>query len=569
MIKIKNPNLTAVFQYLILFVSAIYNFSLFSGTKLYGNAASRVLLALGPMLGIGSPYKDLYELVPPGYLMLVVGWVRAFGMSMDAFRLLQVFVVLINGWLLIKVLEKLFDIKLLRLFIFFTTIVTVHSWVIQTDFFSIDFFATTLVLGGLASLLHLKNKFLKVSLAATLFVLASQMKDIYALSVLSLAPYYLRELFAKDKKDLLRLLVQSALGPLMVLGSIAAYLQLNDSLAAYLNIIDDKTGFAQTQTFSLRLTYHSFKTMVAIVEENFSLAPQPLLGLFIINSIVFFALFKKQIQKTLQQVFKTIYSTDSDWRSLFRQFIKFLDGQLKNYGETSWGRILLTITVIVFVLFGLTIYGLYFGTQLIMIVTSYYLVVGILMIIPLRQLAEAKSWPLKVFLSLALLTIFVPKHIPRFFNFVPMHRDYTFAIEEDIIAKVGKDECILHVHGWEIAISYIYTQRRPCSKYFLSNELFNIKRPGVVEEYSQHLVDNPPAAFLYNEKGSDMDIEKFDNQIIDFNQVLDSCYQPDPKYTDYMKHFFAQMTLYWPREGLTPEELQKCWAEVVFSDKTL
>jgi hypothetical protein len=544
-------NFLELLQYFALFVSAIYNFDFFAGTKLYGNAASRVLLAVGPMLGIGNPYKDLYELVPPGYLIFIAGWVRLFGLSMDSFRFIQVFLVLINGFFLIKVLDKLFEHKLMRLFIFLTLLVTVNSWVVQTDFFSIDYFATTLILGGLAALLQLKNKFIKIPLAATLFILASQIKDIYLLSVIALLPFYLCELLKKNKRDFLKLVLWSAGGPLIIFAIILAYLSVNDSLASYITILQDKTGYAQD--FSPKLIARAYLTMLGKIEQAFLILPNLFFGLLAINGAILMMKYKSLLTRLTVKKIRL--------PKLIKQIYKLFIQQLNSYGENLWGKIVLTTVLLIFVLYGLTIYGLYFGSQLTMIATSYYLAIGILLILPLQVIATIKSSWLKVILTLFLFAIFIPKHIPRFFNFVPMQRVYPFEIEKDILARVDKDECILHVHGWEIAISYIYTARRPCSRYFLANELFNIRRPGVIEEYRQDLFNDPPAAFLYNEKGSDLDIEKFDAQVINFRRILKNCYEPDPKYTNYMKHFFAQMTLYWPKANLSKEELKACWVQ--------
>lgn len=539
-----------ILQYCIIITSAIYNFHLFHGTKLYGNAASRVLLAVGPMLGIGSPYKNLYELVPPGYLIFIAGWVRVFGLSMDSFRFIQVLVVLCNGFFLMKVLEKLLKNKLLQLFIFTSILLTVHSWVIQTDFFSIDFMATTLVLGGLAALLHLKNKFLKIPLAATLFLVASQIKDIYILSVVALFPFYVRELLKKDKRDFVKLVLWSACGFLLVIAVILTYLSVNDSLTAYGAILKDKTGYAHI--FSPKLIVRAYLTMLGKVEELFVFIPNTLYGLFVVNAILVLHNFRK--------LYKKIRIKNIHIQKMYKQAQEVFTEQLNHYGESLWGRIVMTGLLIVMVLYGLTIYGLYFGSQLSMIVTSYYLALGILLILPFQAIARFKNFFLRAVLMTILLAFFVPKHIPLFFKYVPMQRDYPFEIEKEIVKRVDKNECILHVHGWEIAISYIYTARRPCSKYFLANELFNLKRPGVIEEYRRDLLNNPAAAILYNEKGSDLDIERFDSQVVNFRKVLKNCYDPDPRYTNYMKHFFAQMTLYWPKASLTQTQLKSCWA---------
>ena len=422
--KFKKLNFVLVLQWFIVIVSAFYNFNLFAGSKLWGNAASRVLLAVGPQLGIGSPYKDLYELVPPGYLVFIASWVRLFGLSMISMRLIQVLLVVLNGFFLIKVGEKLFKNRWLQLFVFFSIIMTVHSRIIQTDYFSIDFFATTLVLGGLATLLNIKNRFIKIPLAATLFVLASQIKDIYIFSLISLFPYYWQALQKPQKKQTFKLIVLSLIGPLVIAIVELIYLSAVDSLPAYLDIlINDKIGFGRN--FSLKAIIRAYFTMLMEVEETFLTTNYVIFGLIITNLTLVFKLFEKPLAK----------AKPYQWRSpyLKKQTLKLLKKQLREYGKTELGKTLLTGLLIISTFYGLALYGLYYGTQLSMIITGYYLVVGILLILPLQFIGALKVRWQKIGLLLLLFAIFLPKKAVFYYQFRPVIRYYPFEIEKAIM----------------------------------------------------------------------------------------------------------------------------------------
>lgn len=544
-----NFNAVRLLQILILTVSAYYNFDLFKGTKLFGNAASRVLLALGPMLGIGSPYKDLYEIVPPGYLLFIATWAKLFGMSMFSFKSIQVLLILLNGFFLIVICKKLFKNQILQLFVFISVIITVHSRIIQTDFFSIDFFATTLVLGGLASLLHFKNLSLRLSIAATMFVLASQMKEIYILSFVSLLPFYLREFLKKEKKDFFKIVLISAVGPLIILILIISYLRANGVLMEYLQVLQDKFGFAQDA--SPNQIFFAYIRMVNLFEQTFLMLSNLVGVLLTVNILIFIKELQKN-QKT-KRSFKI--------QRFLKKLARIIKSELRHYGENYQGKIILTVTLILSVLYGIAIYGLYSGSQLSIVVTTLYIIIGLLLIYPIYLINKSKLGLFRGILILLILLVFVPKQSVFNYKYYPVRRDFAFEIEKEIMKRVDKKDCILHVHGWEVAATYIYAKRRPCSKYFLSNELFNIEREGVFDEYRNDLFNNPAAAIFYSERGADLNIDQFENKIISMRKILKNCYVPDPKYINYKKHYFALMTLYWPRPDLTEEQLRKCWRE--------
>ncbi len=531
-------------QALILIIVAYYSSYFLRATKLFGNTASRVLLAVGPMLGLGSPYKDLYEIVPPGYLVFLTMWMRLFGMGMVSFIAIHILLVFMSGFFLLLIYEELFKDRFLRILLFFSTVVVLNSFLIQSDLFTIDFFAGTFVLGGLAVLLRVKKLLWSISIAATLFFLASQFKDIYIVSFISLLPFYIRELLKKNKKNFARLVLISSIGPLTILIVIISYLYFNNVFIDYLNIVFDKAGF--TRTLSLKGIFFSYIHIIGLINQFFLKLPNIISVLLLINLIIFLVpLVRKRRIKSVK------------YRSPTKLFIR----ELTNYGETDRGKIILTVNFIVWVLFGTIIYGLYAGSQIIIIIACMFIVIGLLLIHPLSLLKESKIGYFAGLTLFFILLVLVPIISIISHPYYPVKRNHTFNLEAEIMRKVDKKSCILHVYGWEVAASYIYTQRRPCSKYFLANELYNLKKPGLFDEYRQDLINNPAAALIYSEGGADIDIQSFENEIINVRKVLEMCYIPDHKFIDYKLHFFAPVTLYWPKPHLNKDQLKKCWQD--------
>src|SRR5687768_5634300 len=98
-----------IYQLFALSIMSFYNFLLFNFDKIAtGNASARVLLVVGPMLKIGNPYKDLWEYVPPGYLIIVSIWVYLFGMDMISFRMFHVFLIVLMMLCFILISKKIF-----------------------------------------------------------------------------------------------------------------------------------------------------------------------------------------------------------------------------------------------------------------------------------------------------------------------------------------------------------------------------------------------------------------------------------------------------------------------------
>ncbi|MBP9759248.1 hypothetical protein KBD45_06135, partial [Candidatus Dojkabacteria bacterium] len=95
------------FQYsFLLFILAYTKYGFIYTSKIAGNIGARSVLALGPLLGIGKPYIDLYDVPPPGYLYLISTFVKMFGLNIVTFRVLHYAVSILAGTFLILIINK-------------------------------------------------------------------------------------------------------------------------------------------------------------------------------------------------------------------------------------------------------------------------------------------------------------------------------------------------------------------------------------------------------------------------------------------------------------------------------
>lgn len=537
-------------EFLLIAGTAIYNYQNFDLSKLGGNSASRVLLAIGPLLKIGEPYKDLYEVVPPGFLLLISGWVHVFGISIYSFKMLHILFIFLSGLLLLLICRQLFRRRVVELLVFSSTLLVMHSGVVQTDFFSIDFLGTTFSLGALAALYYVRDPIFKLFTSATVILIASQMKDVYILSMLTLLPIYLRELLQRNERSFFKLFFLSMAGPLMVVFAVMAYLMYHGALESYIEVLHDKLALARYS--SPNVIFADFITMIQIFEKNFLWVPKLIEVLIIVNVFLALIFFSKKFKER-----KLPFLPENVIKETGLRFNKWLN----NYGRSRAGNVALILVFIFSLLLGLTLYGQYsVDTRFIGIACCLYLFLGLLVIHPVEIIQRLlKKKILRILVTVFLLILLMPqKAIFKRYTFATFHGKHNFDIEKEIMKKTDKNDCILHIYGWEVSPTYIYTQRRPCSKYFLTNLLHLIRRRRIALEYREQIFNNPPAAIIYNTLDTDFNIDRFEREVMNLPNILLHCYVADPRYKDFKGYFFAPITLYWPKTS-DKEQLKTCF----------
>src|SRR4030042_2163136 len=85
-------------EILIVLVFSLINLAAFAtgghwapSAMLHNDGAYIVLSTISHNFGLGSPYKDYWELRPPGFLLLIDLWVKIFGFKIYAFKLFEIF----------------------------------------------------------------------------------------------------------------------------------------------------------------------------------------------------------------------------------------------------------------------------------------------------------------------------------------------------------------------------------------------------------------------------------------------------------------------------------------------
>jgi len=177
--------------------------------------------------------------------------------------------------------------------------------------------------------------------------------------------------------------------------------------------------------------------------------------------------------------------------------------------------------------------GSYGSHYLIQTVVPFYIMGGLIVSYLFSNVSysfiKSKSvfWLLLILFMCSVVVItpkrqYLSSYLPRSVNFVTT--DQTYGFEKRIGELTTKDQCILSVYGWGVSENYLYSMRRPCTRFFLPNIVIQDWQK---KEYARDIMENPPALIVYRTIDSDMDINKFESEVIDINMIVKNCYIQD------------------------------------------
>ncbi len=529
-------------QLILLVLLTLFNYYIYNTPKIStGNSAARVLLAVGQPFHIGRPYTDLFEYVPPGLLIALTTWIDAFGISMYSFRALHALLVFTSGLLLILILRKVLRFWPAEVAVFFPLLITVFSRAIQTDIFSIESFGTTFALAGLTALLYITHPVTKLALGSGLLFAASQIKETFLLCGLALLYPYIDVLRKRPLLESIKIFLASLYGPLAVVALLVSYVVFHDAVGGYIYVLQRKLELVQKYTISGAI--ENLEVVINFYAVNYLARIKILTELTIISIGLTLLLGMWNYSKTKKLfVLKkgVMYSSVTTLLFCFGIF-----GGFMIYGQISHGMRMLSIGI------------------------ALYILIGMLIAYPLRALTELIPQRflrgiVQIISAVIIAYLLLPNYLvlrDYQYNVAPQV-SYDYFVENKIISKVSPEECILHLYGWEVPQTYIYTKRRPCTKFFLANLV--VGRPARIKEYQDEVVSNPASAIIFNTAGTDLNLPAFDQTVINFPQILKHCYTRDPEVVQYMDYFFAPVDLYFKNEDLDQEEMRKCYQDYGF-----
>lgn len=545
--------------------------------KIFGNTSSRMLLVLGPYLNMGKPYTDLWEFVPPGFLMFANAWVGLFGWGMFSLRSMQILILAMLGISFLLVVRKIANNLILEFMIFLSFVLIVYSPIVQSDMLSIDMLGTTFALLGLACLVNLKNKEFKLVSSAALFFLASQMKEIFTFSVVALIPYYLYlyreqkwgEVFKyKKRKEALIKIIKTGLlsfaGILLVGLFIGLYLSWSGAWGGYFETLKYKLMIVQPMgnvgDIVARINF-----IDKLFSDNFFHWHSYLSVLFFINTIFLLFIIKPRIKLRSER------------------HVIHIDFRYSKVPKFNW-EIFSVAFFSVGIFLGMIMYGQYsVDVRMIPVASSMLLLIAILLLYPILKLEKLLNKRFGLIVANIILCMFLVVYVSpqrrvigAFFHQIKVHfygeilkqssyrQVYVYTssdeVEKYIEGKTDPENCIINPYGWEVAETYIYSHRKPCTRQFISNIAIQTKWQTI--EYQKQMLNNPPSVIFYNLNIIDLNVENFAKNVFNYPQIIKNCYTADIKYANYpyqISGSTTHITLYWKRSDMNSEEFDACY----------
>lgn len=231
--------LVIVSSVIILFLFTIY---LFAQNRITGDTASHLLLAVSPILKIGAPYKNFWDIKPAMWPLTIFLWSSLFGFRILSIRIIN----LIVGALVVifckLIYKKVFPTPIFEIFFLFTLVV-VFSPILNTFMLPTEMLGLLLSLGALLALIGFRRDFPKYFLSGFLFFAASQTKEPFTFTILAVFPIFIESLLRDGFLKLLKNVMYFLLGILTCFAGIYIYLASFGSIASYIEVIKYKQVF--------------------------------------------------------------------------------------------------------------------------------------------------------------------------------------------------------------------------------------------------------------------------------------------------------------------------------------
>ena len=516
----------------ILFGSlfALLNIFQYAGEPTLGaDIVSRVLPAIAHRIGLGMPYVNYWEITPPGHYIVLDIWAQFFGFTGLSIKILHIVtsfgIVLLVYYVLGRFLKGFYLVttsSAVYLFLFSTRLTT---FILPAEILGLLF-----SLAGLASLFYFLDYKKALLISSFLFLFSGQVKDPYLFSSLSLIPYILF-LSLRGPGKFFTGVLYSLLGILLGIFLNIFYLWLLGSLTEYFTVLSYKSK--AFEVFDVGWLFEKFFIHLGLAKDVFFYIPYPVLLPLLVYLVI------------------KIYSKTKDKSIVLRVLRKsksiFIKGDfLWKLGHTNWWTLIFYIV------------GLSIGFVIQRSLGSHYYIIAVFPLVVIVGICfmgidhELSKFSRSLFLRILLVIIFVAFLLPdkayitgynfnKIFDlrFLPRLMLWANANSESPIVKrikaeTDKNDCVSDIYGWGVGTTYLYSERRSCSRFFITSL---VNQDWQREEYKRSMLINNPKAIIYKPNAGDLDHKRFEETVVNFTKMLKNCYIRDQEFE----------TLYFPK----------------------
>ncbi len=546
--KISSKEVFLIIEILLVILLSLLNFAVVAVDGHWATQniiahddATFLVTAISYNKDLGVPYKDYWEYRPPGFFFLLVFWSKFFGAHILPFKLLEAGVRFLIGLQIVFLMRKIFSpfqalvVSLLTIIVFFSP--AFGQWLYP------EAYGIFLSLMGLLCLIYVQRLGLRFFLAAFFFSLSMQMKDTFGGAVIAMMPPLFYLLIFRHYKSFFKGLIFTFLGLLLPLLLLYFYLTSLHSLDAYFEVLRFKSAHnLDNLSHFLSRYYHFLRYANATIFYDY-------LSKILISGFLFmlFVLFRKKISIPIKVKNHTLVLR-----------IPFLTLSINS-------QRLNLVTVLFYSLGSLIgpsrqyLFTPHYLFSIIIPLSLFWSIIAFFMENSLRSLFRIHKRNL-IFLFFIFLLLFPKNWIIGVYREIPVdaiqhaYKNLTLleadiSVERYINSKTNHQDCVLSLYGWKSAEIYLYSERKPCTRFIIPNIVIDEWQK---KEYRTAILENPPQAIVYSLWGADMNHPRFEEEVINVTRILANCYQQDLKYT----YGRWPLELYFP--VLSGEKLKTC-----------
>ena len=449
----------------------------------FTNDFSSFLVITEALTRSGSLYSSFFDIKPPGLYLLLASIQILVGVSFAAWVFTHFILSLALSFLILGFVSMLFDRRVQNAVLGIALATQTISISYAANFLSADFIGLIFALSGLYGLMRFGETFY-LPIFIVLLIFAGTIKEVYIFLPLVILAFLKTFSLLKAFFTLLfcTLFVYiPILITLVILGEFRSY-------AEVFNFKSDQFGFASIKELTLRALRVGF--------EIFSV---PSTALLLFLTIVLLL----RIWGTSSQL--SVLALDKNLRSL-SLFVTLVYFGLVWQGKAVKGHTLIAIYVPLILLLLLLIFKL--------ITIGRY-----------KENGEMNALLVIVVVIISLLSASNSQ-------FLELRKLKPITYGKLILEEKGADKyrvpgkgCLLSIYGWDAGAYYHYSRRDPCTRFFLSPLVD--KSPMLWKLYKNEIYSSPPRSIVYLTDGSDINIARFEANVLNWKSILAGCYQSD------------------------------------------
>jgi hypothetical protein len=497
------------------------------------NMISNLIMAAAPLNGLGLPYKDYWDIYPPGIFIFLSPFEYLFNGQTIVFKVFHILFSVLMGLMVLKFLYHIFRGRFTPLILFFLLYLLFSNYYYCILFHN-AFLALVLSVSGVYLLAFAKKNWIKYFVSSILLAFSASMKETFLFTAFLPFLYLTSRYLIRERKSL-KLFAKHSTAVIAGIGIVflGNYLFLHllgvknsySEVAAYKSQLVGGGSFLQLFNNLNPFNFGDFSSRFKIFSSSFFLhSPH---GFIYYLYLFLFLVFLIPVRSIKQ------------------------NGK-RNYSLGKWNNIrgLGIILPGFFVLH-------YEGFQLLNKVQANYA----LQMVPALVLASAFLYKISknklqdvlagrfgnnihypkikngayAFVLFCFIWVFYPKFSHFSFLQTMSLSEYVngfsvkkpeVIIPEKVKRIMGNDARIFHIYGWGTPYFYYFSKTKPFSRFFIIHPsiLGEVQLKEFVEQFKNEL----PKVVIYNKTGADMDVSEFENNTIQFEKLLSKCYELHP-----------------------------------------